>query len=71
MLVFHMFPFSAFDGYGTLVFTMMDILGDLPKEWIARWKSIQQASKSLEPLDSESTLIHTSKLSPPLFQLQF
>ncbi|KAK5332777.1 hypothetical protein LTR98_011114 [Exophiala xenobiotica] len=32
----------------------MDILGDLPKEWIARWQTIQQASKSPVPLDPEN-----------------
>lgn len=56
-----MFPFSAFDGYETLVLTIMDILGDLPNEWIPRWESIQQASKSPEPLDPESTSIPTYK----------
>jgi hypothetical protein len=66
-----MFPFSAFDGYETLVLTIMDILGDLPKEWIPRWESIQQASKSPEPLDPESTSIHISQISHSLFQLQF
>ena len=71
MLVFHMFPFSAFDGYETLVSTIMDILGDLPKEWITRWRSIQKASKSPEPLDTESTLFLTSEISLSLFQLQF
>ena len=60
MLVFHMFPFSVFGGYQTLVSTIMDFLGDLPKEWITRWESIQQASNSPEPLDPESTLIHAS-----------
>ncbi len=71
MLVFRMFPFSAFDGYENLVLTIMDILGDLPKEWITRWQTIQQASKSPEPLDPESMAIPTRKNSHSLFQLQF
>ncbi|KAK5189072.1 hypothetical protein LTR96_011406 [Exophiala xenobiotica] len=37
----------------------MDILGDLPKEWIARWQTIQQASKSPVPLDPEILMVGT------------
>lgn len=62
MLVFHMFPFSAFGGYDMLVLTIMDILGDLPKEWITRWEGIQQAAEVPEPLDPESTLLHISRI---------
>ncbi|EXJ86465.1 CMGC/SRPK protein kinase [Capronia epimyces CBS 606.96] len=69
-LVFHMYPFMAMGENRLLVLTMMSILGDLPKEWIPRWESIQQDSDpKLPKLDPESTFIHTRQTNHSFFQV--
>lgn len=74
-LAYRSFPFEAFalgdDGTNMLAMTIMRKLGDLPKEWIPRWKSIQTSCPGSDPLDLESKQILPDQINHFLFQLTF
>lgn len=59
------------DGTEMLIMTIMDKLGDLPKEWMPRWRSIQTNSTRPEPLDPDSKRILPDNINHFLLQLQF
>lgn len=65
VLVFRMFPFSAMSGYEGLVLCIMDVLGDLPREWITRWETIQKEARE-RPFD-----MHPEGLSPEGMSLRY